>query len=352
MRLLIQLHGDLPEQFPGHKRWLYVFMCPKKTCRRKLGCARVIRGHRADDRDQSPAQQDTSKHNILQETSSPINVGAALFGNSTSVQSTNPFATKWSGQSNPFASAPSSASNPFSSLSDLAAKPAQKPASGMSTLPETFASKARISAQSAGPLIARPHEPWPESSRLSSPYPTFYLEAEYETLSEYPKPEPRLQATLDLGEDSSGGKAEDKELFESAMDKTFQKFADTVEQNPDQALRYEFAGWPLLYSSTDAVGKLLSGNAKAGSRVHTIAARSGIPTCPNCSQPRTFEAQLMPHAITVLEKDEMSIDGMDWGTIIIGVCSKNCFPRDITAGEVGYLEEWAGIQWEEVDSKK
>jgi pre-rRNA-processing protein TSR4 len=61
---------------------------------------------------------------------------------------------------------------------------------------------------------------------------------------------------------------------------------------------------------------------------------------------------LTPHAITELEAHEMSIDGMEWGTIILGVCSKDCKPADVPEGEVGYVEEWVGVQWEEVNSKR
>jgi pre-rRNA-processing protein TSR4 len=65
-----------------------------------------------------------------------------------------------------------------------------------------------------------------------------------------------------------------------------------------------------------------------------------------------FEVQLTPHAITELEAEEMSLDGMEWGTIIMGVCSKDCKPSDVAEGQVGYVEEWIGVQWEEVESKK
>lgn len=34
---------------------------------------------------------------------------------------------------------------------------------------------------------------------------------------------------------------------------------------------------------------------------------------------------------------------MEWGTIILGVCSKNC----AVVGEVAFREEWIGVQWEE-----
>jgi pre-rRNA-processing protein TSR4 len=152
---------------------------------------------------------------------------------------------------------------------------------------------------------------------------------------------------------SSGPGKEDKEVFESSMDTAFQKFADRLAENAEQVLRYEFRGKPLLYSDNDALGKALaahSDNASA-SHVKVTTAHSrggaGFPRCGNCGGERVFEVQLTPHAITELEAEEMSIDGMEWGTIIMAVCSKDCKPIDAEEGEVGYVEEWIGVQWEE-----
>jgi len=55
-------------------------------------------------------------------------------------------------------------------------------------------------------------------------------------------------------------------------------------QNPDQVIRYEFRGHPLLYSNKDNVGKLLSGSAKDNVKVAT-SSRSGI----GCRVVRTVE---------------------------------------------------------------
>jgi pre-rRNA-processing protein TSR4 len=159
-------------------------------------------------------------------------------------------------------------------------------------------------------------------------------------------------------ESSSGGGKEDKEVFESSLDRTFQKFADRIGQNAEQVLRYEFRGKPLLYSDGDAVGKLLAPHSENGSSSHAKVATassmlgSGMPRCQNCGAERVFEVQLMPHAIIELEADELSIEGMEWGTIILGVCGKDCRPGDVPEGDLGYLEEWAGVQWEEVASKR
>jgi pre-rRNA-processing protein TSR4 len=163
---------------------------------------------------------------------------------------------------------------------------------------------------------------------------------------------------IDTEGSGSGGGKEDKEIYESSLDKTFQKFADRVGENAEQILRYEYKGKPLLYSDTDAVGKALAPHAENGpssnAKVTTSSSKggSGMPRCTNCGAERVFEVQLTPHAITELEAEEMSLDGMEWGTIIMGVCSKDCKPSDVTEGQVGYVEEWVGVQWEEVESKK
>jgi pre-rRNA-processing protein TSR4 len=151
----------------------------------------------------------------------------------------------------------------------------------------------------------------------------------------------------------TGGGGMEK-LFESSMDKQFQKFADRMAQNPEQILRYELDGTPLLYSLTDSVGKLLSPPHNSGGKVSVAGGHAGskIPRCANCGAERIFEVQLTPHAITVLEEEELSLEGMEWGTIIMGVCSKDCVPQGVEEGAVGYAEEWVGVQWEESLEKK
>jgi pre-rRNA-processing protein TSR4 len=66
--------------------------------------------------------------------------------------------------------------------------------------------------------------------------------------------------------------------------------------------------------------------------------------------------QLVPHAIAILEEEEQGITleggGMEWGTVILGVCGRDCPEKGREAGEVGYVEEWAGVQWEEQMAKK
>jgi pre-rRNA-processing protein TSR4 len=313
------------------------------------------------------AAKKPEKQEIQEKKKPQPNIGGSLFGvksDNTSPAPANPF-------SNPFASPTNgkSPANPFASsqaptLSTPSAPTVEVTSpepSSTTTLPETFASKLRVTSPPPTSRPPRPHEPWPPSSAFPPAYPTYHLDAEYETLDAPSTPQIPANARMDLDTSSSsagGGGKEDKEVFESSLDKTFQKFADRVGQNPEQVLRYEFRGKPLLYSDADAVGKALAAHAEyAGSsnvKVTTTGSRggSGMPRCQNCGADRVFEVQLTPHAITELEVDEMGLEGMEWGSIILGVCERDCQPGDVGEGEVGYLEEWVGVQWEEITSKR
>ncbi|KAI0893010.1 programmed cell death protein 2 [Annulohypoxylon nitens] len=380
MVLLLQLNGELPERFPGHERRLYVFSCRRKSCRRREGSIRTLRSVRiapgsatVNVAAKTTKEEKPKPKEEAPKPQPPSNLGETLFGAKTlgsSSGSANPFSTaaSSSGSSNPFASP----SNPFSSPSAPAKETKPEPESesaspppttttttttedAIKALPKTFAETLSLNnPQSQTPTT--PPEPWPAVSEQPPPYPISYLsEADYETLDPTPAPVPQ-NTRMDVDSDTPNGKGgkEDKEVFESTMDTTFQKFADRLEQNPEQAIRYEFGGQPLLYTKTDAVGKMLHIPAPGGGNgngVITIGgAGGGMPRCANCGAKRTFEVQLTPHAIAELEAEELSLEGMDWGTIIVGVCERDCQARGVVEGQVGYVEEWAGVQWEELTS--
>lgn len=281
----------------------------------------------------------------------PPAIGASLFGVQPTGSST--FA-------NPFSSKPGNA-NPFStSASPVQTTPEVKVEEAPPALPETFASKLRLSSPPPSPQPPRPFEPWPTESSFPTPFPHYHLDAEYETLDVPSAPQIPENARMDIDTErgESGRGKEDKEVFESSIDKTFQKFADRIGENAEQVLRYEFRGKPLLYSDHDSIGKMLVHHSENGpsanTKVTTAGSKggAGFPRCPICGAERVFEVQLTPHAIIDLEAEDMTIDGMEWGTIIMAVCGKDCKPDDVSDGEVGYVEEWIGVQWEEIVSKK
>lgn len=350
MCLLLQLNGDLPEKFPGHERRIYIFSCKLKACRKKKGTMRAIRGIRV-------AKASVGKSKIMANGTAPPetrkpepvapNLGNNLFSSTFSISASsnqNPFSsftTSNSQPATPFASSSNSHTSPFSSL---ASKPSQPPTTD---LPATFAEKARISSPPPAPAQK---EPWPSQSSLPKPYPSYHLDADYESLDSDPPAPSKTARDIDI--EGSGGKDDEKDAFESTIDKTFQKFADRLAQNPEQVMRYDFGGSPILYSKTDAVGKLFLSSASFASAgkikpVSQLGHGTRIPRCPNCSASRVFELQLVPQVIAELEIEEEGLEGMEWGTVILGVCEEDCAERGVQAGEVGWVEEWVGVQWEE-----
>jgi pre-rRNA-processing protein TSR4 len=370
MVLLLQLNGDLPEHFPGHERRLYVLTCRRKTCRRKEGSIRVLRGVRISEdaakaaaKPQETKSKETSNIQGQGKVVSSTGMGDSLFGTKPTSGGAgmfggNPFATSSSSStpSNPFST--SAAPNPFASTTTaaLASKPPQKPIEEETeTLPKTFASALSLNTPTPTSGPALPSEPWPADTAFPKPYPLYYLaDADYEILDKVQELPNQRHEFMDIDEmvETGGGGKEDKDVYESSIDNTFQKFADRVGQNPEQVIRYEFRGQPLLYTKNDAVGKILAGSGSASSNVKVSASGSKVPRCGNCGAGRVFEVQLTPQAIAELESEELSLEGMEWGTIVVEVCEKDCGDRGAKAGEVGYVEEWAGVQWEEVAERR
>ncbi|KAA8910468.1 programmed cell death protein 2 [Sphaerosporella brunnea] len=338
MTLLLQLNGAI-EQSP-HERMFYVFACKEKTCRRKKGTVRAIRGVKVSkDWEEKVSRAATVREEERRRSEERRKVEAAkpkagdlLFGNGGlgNAGGVNPFSTGSSGGANPFSTSTAAAQNPFST----------KPATQMETLAKSFADALKISQPVAEPapepLLYGPSEPWP--SPLPHKFPLFYLDADYETLVPEKPMEQKMEVLMDEGSGSDTLPVSSSDADDGHLDVAFQKFADRAGQNPEQVLRYERGGTPLLYSYDDDVAKTLLDSRK------DYSARK-IPACSGCGKrDRVFEFQLMPHAISVLEGDSLSLDGMEWGTILVGTCT--CVPKVRDANGVGWVEEWVGVQWE------
>lgn len=336
MSLLLQLNADLQQYFPHDERRLHLLCCRKKTCSKKIGSVRAIREVRKGETRERKVKQSEQ----AQPSKPTQGLGSALFGGSgptASVNGANPFSTSSAGAQ--------SMANPFSSLgssSTLAAKPPQRPVDEVQPPTESFADKLRIASEpDSSEKDKEPPEPWPDQSQFPPPFTSFYLDAYPEELEKEPSDGPKAGSSkteYDM-EESGSGAALEKDTFESSLDKTFQKFSDRIAQNPEQVLRYEYKGEPLLYSGSDGVAsRFVVPHGKSG-------AVRGMPRCEICGAQRVFELQLVPGLIYELEKDEaMDLeDGMEWGTVIVGTCSNNCG----VAGQVSFREEWVGVQWEE-----
>ncbi|KAL4936929.1 programmed cell death protein 2 [Aspergillus oleicola] len=366
MSLLLELDGELYEHFPDADRRLYIFSCPRKPCNRKPGSVRALRAtrihklHQPSQKVEKKAEPKEEKKQV--EPPKPaVDLGASLFGSNTLTNSVsanaNPFSSKpgsSSQPSNPFAApAPAPAASPAPTPSSKP-EPESKPGSTTTTtLAESFADKVRLSSPEPSQTPSQPPQPstpWPSRTDFPKPYTNFYIDAEGETLSRPATPKIPENVTIDTSEDAEGGTGADlKDTFESELDKAFMKFSTRLAHNPEQVLRYEFKGSPVLYSHKDEVGKRLYESSL--SKLSTTSSPSRMPRCESCGAERVFELQLVPHAISVLEEGREDVGlgvgdgGMEWGTIIMGVCGRNCGPNEV--GIVEYREEWAGVQWEE-----
>ncbi|KAG5518339.1 hypothetical protein PMAC_003136 [Pneumocystis sp. 'macacae'] len=130
-----------------------------------------------------------------------------------------------------------------------------------------------------------------------------------------------------------------EETYEkSTLEKGFNIFTKKIISNPQQCVRYQYnrKGQPLYYSFSDSLAK----------KIKFSKSMNPLGKCRLCNSQNVFELQVMPNTINILEKDT-SLGDMLWGTIIIGTCGNDCIP-DLNNKGIGYAEEWAGVQWEDM----
>ncbi|KAK9480562.1 programmed cell death protein 2 [Lipomyces japonicus] len=337
MTLLLQAYAALEGTL--YERIIYVYGCKSAQCRRKPGSIRAFRGVlRDEEKMKSVAEKERQKKADQQQqadqtkaAAQQANLGNVLFGGNSSI---NPFGANPFGSGNQTSSSPLFGEIPKSSNSDSEVK--------IDAVTEAL-EKSTINTNSK--ISSEPFLPWPESAD-QSPYQSYYLFVENEYLSDKVGQDINQNVQI-LPESSSsdGGRDDWSALPESSnsLDKTFQKFADIAAENPEQVVRYDRAGSPLFYSKTDEVATKLT---QQNTGVYSSRL---IPSCELCGSFRVFELQLMPNAIQVLEEGSGLdlIEGMEWGTIIVCTCEKDCVPLVVDSNNVGYTEEWVGVQWEE-----
>ncbi|TPX59966.1 hypothetical protein SpCBS45565_g07613 [Spizellomyces sp. 'palustris'] len=147
--------------------------------------------------------------------------------------------------------------------------------------------------------------------------------------------------------------------------KSFKRFQRIVEEEPEQLavlrrvkiFRYAFNGQPVFYRDDDISESLQT---------------KGPPPCPRCNGRRVFEFQLMPMILSLLPTEQLvprraSGDakgrvegkatnlssfleryaaGMDWGTVLVYSCMRDCEERKQRDSNVSYSEEYIVVQVE------
>ena len=141
-------------------------------------------------------------------------------------------------------------------------------------------------------------------------------EKEKENLQIDPEELARIQNSSD-GYDISGNDAESlSKEYGQDNDPTFTKFKERISRDPSQVLRYarhDAPLWPVPTSQCDTA-----------------------PPCTVCHEPRSFEVQFLPSLLYLLGVGKNK-DDMDWATIVVFSCSKDCEVED-------YVEEFAWTQ--------
>ncbi|CAD6186045.1 unnamed protein product [Caenorhabditis auriculariae] len=108
---------------------------------------------------------------------------------------------------------------------------------------------------------------------------------------------------------------------EQKRDGEFEKFNRLVSLNPEQIIRYKRFGEPLPATCQSP-----------------LPDPESVPPCENCSGPRRFEMQLMPHLLSIIEVDAIG-QSIDWASVFIYTCSQSC-----EVPESGYAKEFLAKQ--------
>ncbi|XP_022083186.1 programmed cell death protein 2-like [Acanthaster planci] len=148
-------------------------------------------------------------------------------------------------------------------------------------------------------------------------FPEFELVTESEDYSHEDKDDTGTEE-CHVAEDRQGLGVEELEkmaLTESKEDRQFAKFKNRTDYEPDQVIRYQRGGQPLLISTENQ------------------PQQKDIPPCTSCGSVRQFEFQVMPQLLLHLDVDSLG-QSIDWGTLLIYTCAKSC------KGVSAYLPEF------------
>lgn len=178
------------------------------------------------------------------------------------------------------------------------------------------------------------------------------------------------------GSSSSSGDGWSAEAYEvmrlSGVEEVFLAFQERLEASDaqEQVVRYEFRGTPLPFQAKSTPYQRLFGNS-AGPAPGTVVGRSAhavsgstdvrrydeacskVDKCPHCQSRRTFEMQLMPNLVNILEAqlDMKAGEELGWATVWCFTCSADCLDAKEDSQEgldwQGWREEVAMIELED-----
>lgn len=133
-----------------------------------------------------------------------------------------------------------------------------------------------------------------------------------------------------------------EEEFEEAnaeVDKTFLKFQKRTRHDPDQVIRY---------ARTQTTQEPSQDNIEPLWVSALSPLTEDVECCPQCKSERTFEFQIMPQLLAYLKLDDTNPYALDFGTMIVYTCSKNCEVKSVNE-EAFYRQDFSadGIAMEQ-----
>ncbi|KAI0305953.1 programmed cell death protein 2 [Multifurca ochricompacta] len=337
MELLVQLWA--PFEDSPYDRVLFVWACAKSACQRKSGSVRAWRGLRFNKKYASKLERKLTEHEREQSARSQ--------GHKSVHQDVNPFAV-------------------LAPLDSPGAIPSQV------SVPEEESTEcdeddASSSSSVSSLVVALASATLSDTSWQFAPsYPPQYLS----TISEYIPPSEKSPLDRAARAEADGDGADQgshpwaSEKYEKSMhtDHVFDRFNERTAYEAQQCVRYDLHGIPIPFASDDLYKQLFSLSLEeSGSTTVTKAVfnvqqplpfrgynATSLPSCPHCGSRRIFECQLMPNLINMVgrssntEGDEIATDeqrkevvrkllkgepdgrGMEWGTILVFSCEKDC----------------------------
>ncbi|ODV58472.1 small subunit rRNA maturation protein TSR4 ASCRUDRAFT_10283 [Ascoidea rubescens DSM 1968] len=360
MNLLLQAFAPLENT--SYDRVIYVFICLKSSCKRKVNSVKAIRGICKDPVKMKKIDDELS----LDKKSDDLS--AQLFNTNINTNNTsNPFAS-----SNPF-----STSNPFVSSTANPFDPQVKENLGANTNHKITISNSsdKINKNSWSNVVSKTTElikpkKIVKSNIILPSFPGYFIYIQREIfkktkndqlLKNIHYDESLLDNEINSIKNSvsrmnlnhknnnkykknnkNNNQIENlksESVSKALNDKSFQFFLEITEHNPNQILRYDLNGSPLLFTSNDAVYKTISDD---------LIPRPSF----NLSSKRRFELQLMPKLIIDLEanlnSDQVIMNGMEWGSIFVYSDIEDYInDHDLDENHTGYIEEWCGVQWDD-----
>ncbi|KAI9464561.1 programmed cell death protein 2 [Lactarius psammicola] len=381
MELLVQLWAPLQDS--PYDRAVYVWGCANSGCQRMPGSVRAWRGLRYNEDYAFKLERKFARKRLHGAAQSELDAH-------TTYQTVNPFAmsgdinnkSNFGIGSDVFDSV--AQPGPPGAITSQVSGSEEENADSDGETASTSSSKSLVVALASATLT--------DSSWTSSP---LYAPQYLSTISEYipcPKKIPDQHtagAVADVRADQQESHTWSSEKYENSMrtDHVFDRFNERATHEPQQCVRYDLGGTPMPFADDDLYKQLfplspgISGLATVTKSVfnarHPSPRRgydvASIPSCSHCGSRRVFEcpnyAKFDKHTsaqdpalivivaattdeerkevVRKLLKGEAHGRGMEWGTILVFSCEKDCClgPGNKDKQDV-WSEELVLVQWD------